>query len=52
MGFIIMWVALGLTLAIVIGVFLWNNLRTPKYTSIGDYLRKEGIPPRPKGFMK
>lgn len=48
MSYIILYTVLGLTALILISAALWNCLSTPRYNSIGEYLRKEGIPPRPK----
>ena len=48
MSYVILYTALGLTALILISAALWNCLSTPRYNSIGEYLRKEGIPPRPK----
>ena len=48
----LLYTVIGVVLALLTAVFLWNNLTTPKYNSIGEYLRNEGIPPRPKNFCE
>lgn len=48
MEYTVIYTALGFIVLIMIIKTLYNNLSTSRYNSIGEYLRKEGIPPCPK----